>query len=123
MRSPTDAELAWAAGLFEGEGTFNVTKRSTNISMALVSTDEDVVDRFHAIVGAGRVYRNRTSNGFSLKKQYVWNVSAINEFRHVAAILLPWLGNRRRARMLQVLDAYSTAPVKRNASRPYGRFA
>lgn len=109
----TDAEVAWAAGLFEGEGTICLYKLRSNPFFALITTDEDVIDRFHEVVGVGRLYKNRAVFGMGSKQQYVWNANAINEVRHVAQLFLPWLGKRRRARLLEVLDAYNTADVKR----------
>src|SRR5689334_3983660 len=49
---PLDKEgLAWAAGLFEGEGCFHFASRANRVIVAsLTTTDEDVVRRFHAIV-------------------------------------------------------------------------
>ena len=63
----TEAEQAWAAGIFEGEGTiviFGPTKRQRSLSVSM--TDEDVIRRFAAVVGvallseyvASRKYRN-----------------------------------------------------------------
>jgi len=42
-------EIAWAAGLFEGEGTLNVYRRSSGklqVQVRLGMTDRDVVERF-----------------------------------------------------------------------------
>jgi hypothetical protein len=47
-------EVAWAAGLFEGEGCLTIT--SGQPVMRLNSTDEDAPQRFYEIVGAGKVY-------------------------------------------------------------------
>jgi hypothetical protein len=52
-------EIAWAAGLFEGEGCISYIRpwgREPDIQAALAMTDEDVVRRFDEIVDRGRVY-------------------------------------------------------------------
>jgi hypothetical protein len=113
MTKPTDAEYAWAAGLFEGEGTFGFNKQRDYPNFRLITTDEDVIDKFYGIVQAGHVYRNRKTTGFGKKQQYVWVAGSIADIRHVARILLPWLGKRRRARLLEVLDLYNTSPKVR----------
>lgn len=53
MRTPGE-EIAWAAGLFEGEGC--MTRSGSQKVMRLVSTDEDTVRRFWEIVAVGKVY-------------------------------------------------------------------
>jgi hypothetical protein len=47
-------EIAWAAGLFEGEGC--ITEVDKRFVAALKNTDEWVVRRFHDIVERGRAY-------------------------------------------------------------------
>ena len=52
---PTPAEeIAWAAGLFEGEGCMTVS--GGRPFMRLNSTDEDTPRRFWEVVAAGKVY-------------------------------------------------------------------
>jgi hypothetical protein len=51
-------EIAWAAGLFEGEGCISHMQRGSGLDLqiALAMTDEEVVRRFDAVVDRGRVY-------------------------------------------------------------------
>lgn len=52
-----EAKIAWAAGLFEGEGTIIIrTRPEDQIDVQLGMTDKDVVDRFCEIVGVGKVH-------------------------------------------------------------------
>jgi hypothetical protein len=48
-----NVEIAWAAGLFEGEGC--VTEINRRFALAVKNTDEEVI-RFDEIVGLGRMY-------------------------------------------------------------------
>ena len=47
----TGIELAWAAGLFEGEGTIRINKATKHnlghLCVSVVNTDKQVVDWFH----------------------------------------------------------------------------
>lgn len=102
--------------MFEGEGSFllRVTKRGgsewTYAGASLGMTDEDVIRRFHAIVGVGSVViEDRTSRGF--KMMWVWHVQHREDFPKFVAIVEPFLGERRRARLAEVLAA--TSPVRR----------
>jgi hypothetical protein len=75
-------DLAWAAGLFEGEGYVehrpNGCGRTTR-GLGLAMTDLDVVERFQKVVGVGAVrgpYTNRRN-----KPLYVWKVWRVNSSR------------------------------------------
>jgi len=51
-------DIAWATGLFEGEGTMGVFGNGATgkiTTMALVMSDEQTVRRFAAIVGIGAI--------------------------------------------------------------------
>jgi hypothetical protein len=91
-------EIAWAAGLFEGEGSITMCGRYVHLQ--LKSTDEDVVVRFHEVVGCGSVYGPYSYNqpdGYKRKPAWVWvcrEADAMIVFRKFA----PWLGKRRLAR-------------------------
>ena len=48
-----DPDVAWAAGLFEGEGYFSIAKKKQDVCMGLAMVDQDVVARFATIVEVG----------------------------------------------------------------------
>lgn len=99
-------ELAWAAGLFEGEGciTRSAARGHKYPALKLNMTDEDSVRRFHSAVGgAGTCYGPR-SNGPGNKDFWCWTAY---RFEHVQAVIVYlWygLGKRRRARATEVLS-------------------
>jgi hypothetical protein len=96
---PTRAEeIAWAAGLFEGEGC--VTEIDGRFTLALNNTDEEVVRRFEEIVRLGRIYgpyENSSSDGFRRKPFWAW-VAKDESALDVMQMLAPWLSTRRRSR-------------------------
>lgn len=96
-------ELAWAAGLFEGEGSISSEKkRRGGITLALAMTDEDVVRRFHEAVGRGTVNGPHLRSG--QKPQWTWRCSTL-EAVEVLALLAPLFGIRRAAKADEVLSA------------------
>jgi hypothetical protein len=103
-------DVAWAGGLFEGEGSFapEVDRRIQKVylQMALVSTDEDVVRRFHEIVGHGNVY-GPIGNGDGHKPYWRWRTRGQNAIK-VGRVLLPHLGSRRRERFLELESLNAT---------------
>jgi hypothetical protein len=94
-------EIAWAAGLFEGEGCITITGGQPY--MRLNSTDEDTPRRFCEIVGAGKVY-GPYSRPPPRKAVWIWVAYGIDAMLTVQ-LLAPWFGERRRARATEVFGA------------------
>jgi hypothetical protein len=100
-----EIDVAWAAGLFEGEGCFHAYprgKRGSGAQLRLGMTDRDVVERFAAIMGCGNIYVHKPGTG-SHKPCPTWCLYEAEKVCEVIELLLPWLGARRRARALEVL--------------------
>ena len=54
----SEAELAWAAGLFEGEGSIGIDRRTSrhgSLRLQIGMCDEEVLCRFKDVVGIGNV--------------------------------------------------------------------
>ena len=104
-------DLAWAAGLFEGEGCLTISNgRQPNgsvfrqVRLKLNSTDEDVVRRFHGIVRVGYVRVETDFERYGFKRQWGWYVGNRRDVEHVIGFLLPWLGARRSRRAEELLQ-------------------
>ena len=99
-----ELKVAWAAGLFEGEGSCCITDgRQPRVQLA--STDEDVVRRFVAIVGRGRVRFHERTNGN--KDVWHWSVQGRDDVLYVLNLLWPFLGERRRERAYELIERAS----------------
>ena len=107
QESGGEAAWAWAAGLFEGEGSITYPGKQLGpgrrVRLQLKMTDEDVVRRFQQVVG-GIVYgpyKYLHKDGHIRKAAWMWTSDGVD-----AAELLrrwwPWLGERRRARIEEV---------------------
>lgn len=112
----TETDIAWAAGLFEGEGHFRIRRRGpgyrSRFEMGLTSTDEDVVRRFAHIAGCG-VVKHRARNRPHWKDQYVW-IAQTPEARAFVNRLAPYLGVRRSDRLSEILlEVDATKPQPR----------
>lgn len=106
-RSTSQDELAvaWAAGLFEGEGSVILYRphgRAPHPRIQLSSTDEDVIRRFAAVVGRGRVYGPYQKKDSRLPR-FDWTTGSWLNCAEIAGRLWPYLGERRRAKMREVL--------------------
>lgn len=92
-------DIAWASGLFEGEGSF---LGGAYPRMQFKMVDEDVVRRFHAVVGVGRV--NGPYQGSGNRQPYwEWRCGG-DEAKALAEVMVPYLGTRRSQQARPVLD-------------------
>ena len=101
---PWREDLAWASGLFEGEGWITSAGASPSGSkyiLGLSMTDRDTVERFQRVIGFGSVYV--VDKGPGNKVQYRWVVQSFEKVQAALAMLWEGLGARRRARAAAVL--------------------
>ncbi len=101
----TTEEIAWAAGLFDGEGS--ITNSDRDIQLLLKNTDLELVHRFDQVVGRGHVYgpyTHRPNDGYPRKPYWMW-VAQGDAAHDVVDLLGPWLSQRRceQARIRGVL--------------------
>lgn len=102
--------LAWAAGLFEGEGCVTANGGGHKLTLSLVNTDLEILERYAQVVGAGTITTGRAQSE-NRKPQFAWQVYGDNAVT-VFEALEPWLGTRRRARYAElaaVREAYIAA--------------
>ena len=107
----TDTDIAWAAGLFEGEGCFTLVDGRP--VAALNSTDEDVIRKFASVVG-GIINGPYDKGG---KPIFQWSLSGYQRVSGLYEMIEPFLCSRRTARGRQVLDMYLDLAAAR-AARP-----
>lgn len=101
----TEAEIAWAAGLFEGEGCFRITTDPDKCRVALMMlsmTDRDTVQRFRDIVDSGRVL-GPTDRGPGRKPIYRVDIAQRADVQRIITSFLPWLGARRSEKARELL--------------------
>jgi hypothetical protein len=120
MKDATPEQIAWAAGLFEGEGCFHMGRRANGhmaVTARLAMTDGDIVERFHNIVGVGVDYGSRTRRR-NEKPVFEWGAQSARDVAAVIEMFLPYLGVRRHAKALEVLAACGEMQP-RNADRTH----
>ncbi len=103
-------DIAWLAGLLEGEGSF-ILRPGNSPSITVGSTDIDVVQRAHAIMGAnGRIHERRLKSG-KVFCRIVVNDQAVAI--DVMKAVLPLMGLRRSERIRQCIAAFEAKPPQR----------
>jgi hypothetical protein len=102
-------EIAWAAGLFDGEGhtRANDAQKGSVPILSISQIDRGVLDRFRsAVVGLGTVhgpYGPYTSSTKNAKPHYVFRTSNYEHTQAVIALLWKYLSAVKRAQILGVL--------------------
>ena len=100
--------IAWAAGLFEGEGCIStsIDKRNgnTRYGLYLGGKDRDVIQRFCDVMGCGNIHKRESSNS-KHADIYMWQVFAKGKVHACLDKLLPYFGDRRAHKALDVLDS------------------
>lgn len=98
--------IAWAAGLFEGEGSLVLSsskrhKDYKNVCLTLSSTDEDVIRSFFEVVNCGTVYQIKSRQ--NRKEVFRWSVSKKEEIIRLILLFSPYLHSRRLAKIVESL--------------------
>lgn len=110
----TGRHLAWLAGLLEGEGYFGITydKRRDHyrVRVQLKMVDKDVVERAHELTGLGTIYRAK-DNRPNHSDCWVWSVASQNEVVVLLENVLPWMGERRTSKIVEMLKLVQSAIV------------
>lgn len=121
--------FAWAAGLFEGEGSVGLSMRKwqggkdkrlvyrhPRCQLKLAMTDRDVVATFAKVMGCGIVYQRRRPpmrDGCVRKTMWEWFVGSKLEVAYVIRLLEPWMHQRRRHRMRAARRAMASVGLLR----------
>lgn len=109
----SEAELAWAAGLFDGEGTIwsgiqirnkpRLGAKNRRIALSLAMTDRYSVEQFARLLDLG-FYGPIKSQG----KKPLWQARTTGRIRALAAVekMWPWLGPVKRQQILRAVAKY-----------------
>ena len=92
-------DIAWVAGLIEGEGCFLISSdRYPKVQFQLSMCDEDVVRHAASILGVGTVCVKKPGVR-SIKLQWSWRVTAQAEVAWVMDLVYPLMGIRRQQKI------------------------
>lgn len=119
MQHWTRENIAWLAGLVEGEGSIvrywgggtgpaNRGLRGGRISwnLSIQMTDLDVVERAHEIAGCGTVggpYQNKGDGKKKYKETWIWHVTRRAEVYAILVAIWPWFCKRRQEKATEAL--------------------
>lgn len=102
-------DIAWLAGLLEGEGTFVSGKRTSHLPMIqLMMTDKDIVIRAAKIMGANRVTEQTktTTTGKQVYRTKVFGMRAVSWCMTLYCLM----GERRQGKIAYLLQSWKAHP-------------
>lgn len=109
MISNNDTDIAWLAGIIEGEATFVWQQGRPRIVVAM--TDLDIIEKIESIVESGtKIYVDEKPN---CKPLYKWGVSKRSTLVDLMQKIRPHMGQRRGARIDEFLQWYRDNPHQR----------
>ena len=117
----TPEEIAWVAGLLEGEGSFVLGARGNRVDKPKIQqiqitcgmTDRDVMLKLHQVVGIGNTYleRRRDPRRSNVKQMYIWNASKRADVVPFLKLIRPHMGDRRGAKIDELLQYAEDNPL------------
>lgn len=115
MEKISEVELAWFCGLFEGEGSFHISRgiaKGLQISM----TDLDVLEKVQALLGGALSPATRREGKDHWKDAWRWSLSSGPTYLLIPR-MIPHLGARRRARAEEAMRMLGVVVGKRDAEK------
>ena len=101
MSTVKELQIAWAAGIIEGEGCFSLNKNGYGSEYGRISvkmTDEDIINRLQQVFNAGHVHEvtapSHVDRGF--KRAWTWEVGKSCDVERIVEDIFPYLGERRQ---------------------------
>ena len=103
--SMSEADIAWLAGLLEGEGSFFMTGRGDYYYPTIVvsMTDRDVVERVSRMFGTG-IYAQKQDKRYPNAKIGYRTQTTGHKAAGLMEQLLPWMGERRSQKIKELLN-------------------
>ena len=108
MRNFNREELAWAGGLFSGEGCTAINTKSQGIQIVICQKySPEVLYRFLNAVKIGKVYG-------PYNQVWSYQVSNFKDVQAIIAMLWPWLSEMKKEQATKSFRAYKSFPPKRS---------
>lgn len=116
-------DIAWLAGLLEGEGCFTIDMKKgkpASIRLYLGMTDKEPVEKAARLIGKSiRLRMPKSKGGHPYKTQYVFKVSGDIAAQWLMTIY-PLMGPRRQSKIRDCLDVWRNMPGVTSSNRCHG---
>lgn len=97
-----ECNIAWAAGIVEGEGCMSLVKTKSGLypKLTVQMSDEDIILRLKDILNCGTVSSHQ--RGIN-KRLYQLNVYTKSDLYETIKVLYPYFGKRRKEKAEEVM--------------------
>lgn len=116
-REITPTNIAWVAGVYEGEGCLNFSGGKWHITIQM--TDFDVLERIQDILGMGNIYKRPLIQG--RKQAWILKTGRREYVQAWLVMMWPYLGFRRKQKAKEFFEWNSFANKIRKANKEAGR--
>lgn len=108
-------DIAYIAGLFEGEGCITIAhgKNYSYPKVSISSNDLDVIEYVALVTGEGFVTTKKRANK-KYPPAYCWDLHKEKEIWEFIDLIYSWLGERRRSRIDEIRKICFTSPRECN---------
>jgi hypothetical protein len=105
-----DTDIAWLAGLYEGEGSIGHTSKYS-FFIRIKMTDQDVIEKINDIWPGNLFEEKRLAPH---KTCYIWQIGKKEEVLRFCDHIYEYLGERRKRRIDEIRSIYASKPKYRN---------
>ena len=110
LKYTSEIDIAWAAGLFEGEGCLSQRKGDDRWCLEILMTDKDVLEKFADLLGltinGPYETKNTRGTGVKWKDHYRVGTSARDKVFKIVCEIYPYLCARRREKCDEFIAWY-----------------
>lgn len=117
-------DIAWIAGLLEGEGYFSHPRAGNKFcaTIRLAMTDRDVIDRAAVLMGAGSRGHVGVHTKPSATRQCVYGFTLHGKYAIAWMMtILPFMGDRRAIRIREAIAGWKSRPLYHGLKITCGR--
>lgn len=104
----TPENIAWVAGIIEGEGSFHYTEKTAR-RLRIRMTDKDVLDKIKSILKIGTLHGPYKKKNPKHKDAWEFSVCRRKELIEICNAILPWMCKRRTSKIRYILEEHKNA--------------
>ena len=97
-------EIAWATGVFEGEGWISLHPQCKSVRIGMTQSDYDILLRIQQTFGGSIDPKSYRAKPKHYKPLWQWRLGTAAEVKAVLKQMLPLLGERRACKAQDALD-------------------
>lgn len=109
----SDVQLAWLAGLLEGEGSFNIACKKYPVGISLSMTDKDIIETVAKWWGVS--YNSPKARQDHHKQVYKCSLRG-QPAVDLMKLLLPYMGSRRSSKIVEAIASHKPKGLYRKIS-------